>query len=401
MLCPAGHDQRGKRANPELANVFSAYGDRLPALSPHQARTVQAILSCRTAALGGRVLACDHCDHSDVTYNSCRNRNCPKCQGLDEVRWVERQQKLLLPTEYHHVVFTVSDVLHPLLLGNPREGYGLLFRAVASTLKEVGLRPSNLGARIGFTAVLHTWNQLLEHHPHLHCIVPGGGLSLDGQRWVSAKPRFLFNVDILMLVFRGKFLNLLEKAIASGEFRAADGDGLATLRRAASKKWHVYSKPPFAGPEQVLRYLGRYTHRIAISNSRLVSMKDGKLTLRWRDRRDNNQSKLKTLDAELFLRRFLLHILPPGFMRIRHYGILANSRRKEDITTCRKFLAIDVTPAEPDEGDHEESWQELLLRVTGKDVTLCPECGVGHLHVLETIAEPRRRARSPPSSRTP
>jgi hypothetical protein len=398
VTCPAGHDRRGARPKLELADLFRAYGDRLPELSRHQARTVQAITSCRTAGLGGHLQQCDRCDYSAVSYNSCRNRHCPKCQGLDEVRWVENQQQLLLPTEYHHVVFTLPEVLHPLLLANPRAGYGLLFSAVAETLQEVAERPKNLGGRIGFTAVLHTWTQTLQYHPHLHCIVTGGGLSPDRTRWVSAKPGFLFFVGILSRIFRGKFLRKLETALDTGKLDFDPTDGRARLRRAARQDWVVYSKPPFAGPEQVLRYLGRYTHRIAISNHRLVTMQDGKVTFRWRDRAHGDQPKLMTLDATEFLRRYLLHLLPPGFMRIRHYGLLANSCRDRYLETCRALLGaelqdIDAKPTH----DTVEPWQELLLRLTGNDVTRCPRCREGHLRTVDRIAPLPRPIR--PSAR--
>jgi hypothetical protein len=348
--------------------------------------------------LGGHVRECDHCGHRETSYNSCRNRHCPKCQGLDEVRWVERQQEALLPIEYHHVVFTIPDVLHPLVRSNPRLGYRLLFAAVAETLKEVALRPRNLGARIGFTAVLHTWTQTMAYHPHIHCIVTGGGLNPQGTRWVPAKPRFLFFVGVLSRVFRGKLLSKLEKALDKGELTSGEAAPKAALQVAARKHWNVYSKPPFAGPEQVLRYLGRYTHKIAISNHRLVSMDDGKITFQWRDRADGNQVKTMTLGALEFLRRFLSHVLPPRFMRIRHYGLQANSCRQQRLDTCRSLLGVGLIAL--DRQDHQtaqESWQELLLRVTGKDVSHCPHCGRGVLRVVETLEKTPISARAPPS----
>jgi hypothetical protein len=396
VTCLAGHGRRAGRSKPEIADVFRQYAHRLPALSGHLARTVRAIINCRTAALGGHVQKCDSCGHRVVTCNSCRNRNCPKCQGIDELRWVERQQRWLLPIDYHHVVFTVPDALHPLLLRSPRLGYGLLFAAVAETLREVALRPKNLGARIGFTAVLHTWSQLLAYHPHIHCIVTGGGLGPDGSRWIPAKRRFLFFVGVLGQVFRGKLLHKLEQALDSSELVDPDQDGHALLRRAARKDWNVYSKPPFAGPEQVLRYLGRYTHRIAISNQRLVSVEDGNVTFRWRDRADGNAVRFQTLDAAEFLRRFLLHVLPPGFQRIRHYGLLANGCRHRDLETCRRLLRVEAN-SHHNETPSTESWQELLLRVTGTDVTRCPECKTGRLHTIGRLEPVPSSARPPPS----
>jgi hypothetical protein len=311
------------------------------------------------------------------------------------VRWVERQKRSLLPTEYHHVVFTIPDVLHPLLRANPRLGYNLLFRAAADTLQDVARRPKNLGARIGFTAVLHTWTQTLAYHPHIHCIVTGGGLSPHGDRWIAAKPRFLFFVGILSRVFRATFLQKLQKTLETGALRWPPSDGHARLRRAARRKWVVYSKPPFAGPEQVLRYLGRYTHRIALSNDRLESIQDGKVTFRWRDRAHGNRLGRMTLDAGEFLRRFLLHLLPPAFMRIRHYGLLANISRRESISLCKRLLEQNADACEP-APDHEESWQELFLRITGIDLTLCPRCRTGHLRLLQRLSPLPTSARLPP-----
>jgi hypothetical protein len=398
VTCPAGHDRRADRSEPEIADVFRQYVHRLTTLSGHLARTVRAIISCRTAALGGHVQACDSCNHRQVAYNSCRNRHCPKCQGLDEVRWVERQQQGLLPIGYHHVVFTVPDALHPLLRRSPRLGYGLLFAAVAETLQEVALRPKNLGAKIGFTAVLHTWSQLLAYHPHIHSIVTGGGLSPDGSRWIPASPRFLFSVRVLARVFRGKLLSKLEQALDRGELADHDHDGHALLRRAVRKDWVVYSKPPFAGPEQVLRYLSRYTHRIAISNHRLVAVEDGKVTFRWRDRANGNAIRFQTLEATEFMRRFLLHVLPPGFMRIRHYGLLANGCRSHYLETCRRLLGDDRDVQDADDVGRTETWQALMLRITGTDVTRCPVCRTGRLQTVQRIVP---GSRAPPTSPLP
>jgi predicted Zn-ribbon and HTH transcriptional regulator len=386
VTCPAGHDRRGERPRLELADVFRTYGDRLPELTPHQARTVQAITSCRTAALGGHRQQCDHCGYSVTSYNSCRNRHCPKCQGLDDARWVESQQQLLLPTEYHHVVFTIPQPLHPLLLANPRAGYGLLFWAVAETLQEVAERPRNLGARIGFTAVLHTWTQTLDYHPHVHCIVTGGGLSPDATRWLAAPPGFLFSVRILSRVFRGTFLRTLQLALDRGRLRFEHRDGHARLRQAARQNWVVYSKPPVSGPEQVLRYLGRYTHRIAISNHRLVAMQDGQVTFRWRDRARGDQPRLMTLEAAEFLRRYLLHLLPPGFRRIRHYGLLANACRATHLAACKALLGAERQDDPEPSQDAAETWQELLARLTGDDPTRCPQCRQGRLRIVESLA---------------
>ena len=316
----------------ELADVFRAHGDQLLGLSLQQKRAVSSITNCRTAALGGHVQECDACGHTEIRYNSCRNRHCPKCQSLDKVRWIEARKKDLLPVEYHHVVFT---------------------------------------------AVLHTWTQKLLFHPHIHAIVPGGGLPITGERWVSAKPGFFLPVRVLSIVFRGKLLSALEAAWTSGDLCAPTGNAMGLLLGQASlKNWVVYSKPPVAGADQVIDYLARYTHRIALSNDRLVALKDGQVTLRWKDRANGNQKKLMTLDAVEFLKRFLLHILPRGLVRIRHYGFLANAVRRREIRRCRDLLGLPI-PATSKEPERLETWQETLLRFTGRDVTRCPQCKKG------------------------
>jgi hypothetical protein len=365
----------------ELADIFRAHGDRLDGRSSAQRRAARAIVSCRTAALGGHLQECDHCGHRHVSYNSCRDRHCPKCQSLDQARWVEARKADLLPVPYFHVVFTVPDELSALFLSNQRIAYGLLFAAVAETLQEVALNPKRLGAKIGFTAVLHTWTQVLLYHPHIHCIVPGGGLDPSGKRWISSKPDFFLPVRVLSKVFRGKLLSKFEAAIKSGEIRpAVTADADNPLERAARKKWVVYCKRPFAGPEQVVAYLGRYTHRIAISNERLVSLEHGRVTFRWKDRAHHDEMKLLTLDAEAFLRRFLLHVVPKGMVRIRHYGLLANAKRRKNLATCRELLHAASPPEVA-----KESWQDLLLRLTGRDPRLCPRCHVGTMVVIEEL----------------
>jgi hypothetical protein len=371
----------------ELADVFRAHGDRLLGLSAQQKRAVRAITSCRTAALGGHVQACDTCGHEEIRYNSCRDRHCPKCGGLDKARWVEARKKDVLPVEYHHVVFTIPEELHPLFLSNARLSYMLLFAAVAQTLSEVAANPKNLGAKIGFTAVLHTWTQILRFHPHIHAIVPGGGPSTTGDRWVSTAPGFFLPVKILSMVFRGKLLSSLEAAWKSGELRAPQERAVPTLLAAAARKnWVVYSKPPVAGPDQVIDYLSRYTHRIAISNERLVAMKGDQVSFRWKDRAHGNREKLMTLGAVEFLKRFLLHVLPSGLVRIRHYGFLANAVRRREIARCRQLLDHPAPPL-PVDTTRSETWQETLFRITGKDVTCCPRCKTGRM--TDTAELPR------------
>ena len=387
---PAGVADKG---HPELADVFRIHGQRLSGLSAQQHRVVAAITSCRTAVFGGHVRECDHgCGYREISYTSCRDRHCPKCQGLERVRWQEARAEDLLPVPYFHLVFTVPDSLHDIFLGHPRVAHDLLFAAVAETVVEVAANPKNLGAEIGMTAVLHSWTQTLLYHPHLHCIVPGGGLDPNGRRWVPARKNFFLAVRILSVVFRAKFLAALERAVACGKIASSVGNGADVsrlLHRAARRNWVVFSKRPFAGPKQVLAYLGRYTHRIAISNERIVSMDDEGVTFLYKDRADGDRSKPLTLPAEAFLRRFLLHVLPRNFVRIRHYGLLANSVRRKRIALCRKLLhaSEEVAPHAP-----RETWEELLLRVTGNDVTRCPQCGEGRLHTTLRI-EPTGRVR--------
>ncbi len=373
-------------SRPELADVLRAHGERLSGLSAEQARVVAALTSCRTAARGGHVRECDcGCGYTEIAYNSCRDRHCPKCQGLERVRWPEARAQDLLPVPYFHLVFTLPHALHDVLLAHPRVAYGLLFAAVEQTMREVAANPRNLGAQIGMTAVLHTWTQTLLYHPHLHCIVPGGGLDPSGARWVPARANFFLAVRILATVFRGKLLGALERAVATGQIAASVGGTAVarSLRQAARRKWVVYSQRPFAGPEQVLAYLGRYTHRIAIANERIVSMDGDTVTFSYKDRADNDRRKTMTLPAEAFLHRFLLHVLPRGFVRIRHYGLLANSVRRVRIARCRDLLGVSQEPAPL--APHE-SWQELLLRLTGKDVTRCPQCGEGRLRTTRWLS---------------
>jgi len=387
--------------HPELADIFRAHGGRLENLSAQQRRVIAAITRCRTAALGGHVRECDRgCGYREISYNSCRDRHCPKCQGLARVRWQEARAADLLPVPYFHLVFTVPDALHDFFLVEPRFAYGLLFDAVEKTVSEVAATPQRLGAQIGMTAVLHTWTQTLLYHPHLHCIVPGGGLDVSGRRWIPSREGFFLPVRVLSAVFRGKLLAGLQHAIACGKI-AADLRGLPVaklLRQAARHKWVVYCKRPFAGPQQVLAYLGRYTHRIAISNHRIIAMSGDRVTFLYKDRADGDRRKPMTLPTEAFLRRFLLHVLPPGFVRIRHYGLLANPVRHERIALCRQLLNVapETIPSLP-----HENWEQTMLRLTGEDVTRCPRCGIGRLGTIGDIPpsavppRPEQRAASP------
>jgi len=335
----------------EVADVLHAHQHEFLArwgggVSRQQHKVLHDIGLCRTAALGGHLERCDTCAYQAVTYCSCRNRHCPKCQSTARDRWLERQASSLLPVPYSHVVFTLPQQLAALALRNQRLLYRMLFRAVSETLMEIAADRHRLGARIGFLAVLHTWSQQLGHHPHLHCLVPAGGLAFDNSRWISCRPRFFLPVPVLRRMFRGKMLAFLKQAYAHQQLRfpgalaplaqpARFHSMLSALRR---KEWVVHAKPPFGGPEHVLKYLARYTHRVAIANGRLLDLSHGQVRFRWRDSRDNNRIKVMSLDAVEFIRRFLLHVLPSGFVKIRHFGLLANRNRRQALALCRQHL---------------------------------------------------------------
>ena len=382
---------------PEIADIFRRHAHKLSCLHPTQASLIDNITSCRTAALGGHLLKCDNCDYSEISYNSCRGRHCPKCQCLAGARWIEQRKGELLPVQYFHVVFTISDKLNPVALYNKSVVYNILFTAAAETLKEVAANPDNLGARIGFIALLHTWDQKLNFHPHIHCVGPGGGLSPEKSAWISSPENYCLPVKILSAVFRGKFLSSLEKAFCSQKLQfpsaSAHLNDKATfkqlLKESCSTDWVVYSKRPFANAERVLRYLGRYTHRVAISNSRIDSLTDKSVTFSFKDRKHGSKVKSMTLDVLLFMQRFLLHILPKRFVRIRSYGFLANPSKKESIALCRELLGGKEKNS-PDQEDLPDSWQEWMLFLTGSDPSLCPCCGKGHLEIHSEI--PRLKA---------
>src|SRR5271167_382829 len=357
-------------------------------------KVLLAIARCRTAALGGHIDECTRCGHrATISYNSCRNRHCPKCQTGARERWIRARSRELLPSPYVHVVFTLPPQLASLALQNKKLIYGLLLRASAETLLEVARNPRHLGAEIGFFSVLHTWNQKLQLHPHVHCVVPAGGLSLDHTRWIRSRPHFFLPIQVLRRVFRGKFVAALKSAFQHDQLHLSGDLALlaqpqifaAWLRPLFRKDWIVYSKPPFGGPDYVLQYLGRYTHRVAISNHRLVSLADGQVTFRWRDSADHNQQKLMTVSLDEFLRRFLLHLLPKGFVRIRHFGFLANCRRSTLLPLC--FVALGIVPAqiEPATSTTQES----------DPLWLCPKCG-GPMAVIERLTAAQLQLRSPP-----
>jgi hypothetical protein len=387
----------------EVADVFRAYEKDFFAkwghvLGPHQRKTLEAIRDCRTAALGGHVESveqCDACGHLAISYNSCRDRHCPKCQAMARAKWLADRQTELLPVPYFHVVFTLPEEIGKFALQNAREIYGILFRAVSETLLTIAGDPKRLGAAIGFLAVLHTWGQNLHLHPHLHCVVPGGGLSPDGARWIGCRTQsFFLPVQVLSARFRNLFLSYLRKAFEEGRLGFyGEMAGLsnpaafdALCRRMRRIKWVVFVKPPFGGPEQVLKYLARYTHRVAISNSRLLSLKDGCVTFRWKDYAADNQSKVMKLDAVEFIRRFLLHILPSGFVRIRQFGFLSNRARGKKLALCRALLGtapalpqrnLKINPEVKSEEQHPKP---------------CPVCGIGHMvrvAIIPVVFEPK------------
>ncbi len=346
-------------------------------------KVLNAILCCRTAALGGHVDACSGCGYQAVSFNSCRNRHCPKCQANARDRWLEARGKELLPTRYVHVVFTLPRQLSPLALQNKREVYALLFRASAETLLQVARDPKRLGAEIGFFSVLHTWNQKLQHHPHVHCVVPAGGLAPDHSRWINSQQSFFLPVNVLRKVFRGKFVDGLRKLHT--ENRLGFHGTLATLH---NPKAFAASKRPFGGAQHALRYLGQYTHRVAISNHRLVALADGAITFRWRDSAHNNKKRLMTLTVEEFLRRFLLHVLPTGFVRIRHFGWMAHRRRRALLPLCVQLLAQSgQTPA--------QTGSEEKADLSPQPLWTCPQCG-GPMVLIERLSPIELRLRSPP-----
>src|ERR1700681_1117362 len=357
-------------------------------------KVLLAIARCRTAALGGHVDQCTSCGHrATISYNSCRNRHCPKCQTGARERWIEARRSELLPSPYVHVVFTLPPQLAALSLQNKNVIYGLLLRASAETLLEVARNPAHLGAEIGFFSVLHTWNQKLRLHPHVHCVIPAGGLSLDHTHWIKSRSRFFLSIKVLRRVFRGKFVAGLQQAFQSGRlsFRgnlaalAQRKTFAAWLRSLFRKDWVVYAKPPFGGPEYVLHYLGRYTHRVAISNHRLVSFTEGKVTFRWRDSAHNNEKKLLTLALDEFLRRFLLHLLPKGFVRIRNFGFLANRRRATLLPLCFQLLGTVQKPSTDQDVSSTNDWHDLWR---------CPKCG-GPMVVIERFTAAAIQLRSP------
>jgi hypothetical protein len=394
----------------EVQDIFRARGPawrrrQAGHLSLHQLKVMAAIERCRTAALGGHVAACEDCGHIHVAYNSCRNRHCPKCQGAAAKDWLAARQAELLPVPYYHLVFTLPAAIARIAYQNKARVYGILFRAACETLLTIAADPKHLGARIGITAVLHTWGSAMTHHPHVHCIVPGGGLSPDGKQWISCRPGFFLPVRVLSRLFRRLFLEKLEASRNNGDltFRnelapLAEPKAFAALvDPLRNTEWVVYAKRPFAGPEAVLAYLSRYTHRVAISNSRLIAFDGQNVTFKWKDYRAKarDRQKLMTLDASEFIRRFLLHVLPKGFHRIRYTGFFANGARAENLARARKLLRAEPTQDPENSGNHENEPRDRPAPQP------CPACG-GPMILIETFGpgqNPHRpRPRAPPTA---
>jgi putative transposase/transposase-like zinc-binding protein len=394
------------RLGPEVADVFRRYGDCYRArhgasLSTAQRRVMTAIEVCRTAALGGHLERCDSCPYQRPCYDSCRDRHCPKCQSLARAEWVEKRKTEVLDCQYFHVVFTLPEEIAALAYQNKDLVYGILFRATAETLSTIAADPKHLGAEIGFFAVLHSWGQNMLFHPHLHCLVPGGGISPDGTRWLPCRPGFFLPVRVLSRLFRRFFLTYLQEAFDAGQlhfFSSLEAlhdpeDFARYLNPIRKQEWVVYAKPPFAGPQQVVDYVGRYTHRVAISNHRLVEIEDGQVKFQWRDYRDHNQQKTLTLSAEEFIRRFLLHVLPRGFHRIRYYGFLGNRYRKEKLEHCRQLLNMTPPNESSSQPQPREDYRDRYERLTGHSLRECPVCHRGRMIVVELLPG----VRSPPA----
>jgi hypothetical protein len=378
---------------PEVADVLASFAalsrERYPPTA-EQERVLRELPLCRTAALGGHKLECDRCGHQEISYNSCRNRHCPRCQAAARAEWLAEREAELLDAPYFHVVFTLPEELAQIALQNKRRCYGLLFEAAARTLRTIAADPAHLGAEIGFLAVLHTWSQNLLHHPHVHCVVPGGGISPQGSRWISCRSGFFLPVRVLSRLFRRLYLEGLEKAFSKDELglhgRLQELRERARWARLVSglreKEWVVYAKPPFGGPRQVLKYLARYTHRVAISNARLLAVEDGHVSFLWKDRAGDGRSRCMRLEGAEFVRRFLLHVLPKGFVRIRHFGFLANRARQEKLPLVKALIGAQA-PAPTTEQDHEPTPEAVRPQRDAPDH--CPCCEVGRMRSVGAV----------------
>lgn len=370
---------------PDLQDIFREYGQsfrqnrKLPA---NVRKAMTAIEHCRTALLGGHADICDECGYTRISYNSCRNRHCPKCQTLTKERWIEARKDDLLNVRYFHVVFTIPDLLDGITFQNQEVLYSILFKSVSETLQELAAEKKYLGARLGFTSILHTWGQNLMLHPHIHCIVPGGGLNSINQ-WINTRKKFFIPAKVLSRKFRGKFLYYLKQAndgnklkyLGRQDYLNNDLDFQNFLSSLYQKEWVVYCKPPFKNAVCVVEYLGRYTHRVAISNNRILKLENGSVTFKWRDYRDGRNEKFMTVTAEEFIRRFLIHVLPNGFTKIRHYGLLGCRNKTTRLRLCKKLTGTRENPSPKEKA----SYLQLLMKLTGKDFSICPCCRLGRL----------------------
>ena len=385
------------RSQIEVGDIFRLYGEayrQANQLSWVQYKAMNAIEACRTARLGGHIDQCDRCGHLRISYNSCRNRHCPKCQCLRKEQWLEARKAELLAVKHFHIVFTLPHELHPLIRANESLSYKILFQAASQTLVQLGKQKKYLGAQIGLMAVLHTWGQNLMYHPHLHCLVPAGGLSLDGKKWVNSKAKFFLPIKVVSKLFRGKFLALLKKAFKQGELKFLGRLSYIQqtktfndfLRPIYQKEWIVFAKPPFGGPEQVINYLGRYTHRVAIANERIMGLENDQISFVYKDYKNGAKKKVLTLEAHEFIRRFLLHILPKGFHKIRYYGLLATRNRKTKLNQARKLLG-----QQPLQKPQKLPWYLILEKVMGINPFQCPKCQKGRMKQVQLIL-PNQRA---------
>ncbi|RLC76283.1 MAG: IS91 family transposase [Chloroflexi bacterium] len=388
MSSPSAID-RAEGSGHDVADIFRCSADsycRENKLPLSHLKVIQDVISCRTARLGGHMHRCSSCGHEHPVYNPCGNRHCPGCQSLAKARWLAKRKSELLPVKYFHMVFTLPHLLNPLTRYNKRIIYDLLFKATSETILEFGSDPKHgLGGKVGFMSTLHTWDQKLLEHTHLHCIIPGGALSRDESRWISSRDNFLFPVKALSRAFRGRFIGGLKEAFTLEKLNLPWFMTVSDFHSLTAKlwktEWVVYSKRPFAGPGKAFDYLARYVHRVGISNERIRSFKNGQVTFSWRDRSDGNREKTLTVPAHEFIRRFMLHVLPAQYMRIRYYGFLFNRGRKQNLATCRRLLGVEPTAVEPE----PETARELMLRLAGIDICLCPECKSGTMERTRLI----------------
>ena len=381
---------------PEIADIFRVHGEeyrRKNILSFEQSKAMRHIEMCRTAKIGGHIEVCNHCGFEQNAYNSCRNRHCPKCQTLVKEKWLNDRKAELLPCPYFHNVFTLPHEFNPLILANMQVMLAILFAAVNETLQAFASDPQwRLVGKLGYIAVLHTWNQKLKDHFHLHCVIPAGVLSFDKKTWIAARENYLFKTESLAKEFKKRYLKKLRKefdkeklCFSVGTARFVDKKRFERLLvKAGNKEWFAYSKAPFGGPEQVLEYLGRYTHRVAITNSRIQSIDNKSVLFNYRDRNDDNKIKELLLPVEEFIRRFLLHILPDGFMKIRYFGFLAHTNKRKSIPLLRQLIGSSAELP----GKIKETVQEMMLRLTGEDISLCPECKKGTMEIIKELPRP-------------